>query len=96
MTDHDHVVALVNRALGAHARGEELGEAFELEFAGLTDEEREYFFTLLDQKAAHGEEREEVLAEDVRILDVLLPFRDGRIGAEEAVNRIRDAVPDLD
>ena len=68
MSDHDVVTELADRLLAKQRRGEELGLEFEVEFGALTHEERDEFLALMDERAAHGEEKLEALRENVRIL----------------------------
>jgi hypothetical protein len=86
MTHRDEIAELADRA-------RELSEfEFEIEFAALTEEERDAFFALFDERKAHGEERLEALQEDNRVL--LLAYREGAITAREFVEAVRGAVPD--
>jgi hypothetical protein len=68
MTDRDEVAELADRLLAKQRRGEELGIEFEIEFGALTDDERDEFLALMDERAAHGEEKLEALRENVRVL----------------------------
>jgi hypothetical protein len=61
MTDRDEVAELADRLLAKQRRGEELGVEFEIEFGALTDEERDDFMALMDERAAHGEEMLEAI-----------------------------------
>ncbi len=70
--DRDEVTELADRLLAKQRRGEELGVEFEIEFGALTDEERDDFIALMDERAAHGEEKLEALGENVRVLRALL------------------------
>jgi hypothetical protein len=88
MTHRDEIAELADRA-------RELSEfEFEIEFAALTEEERDAFFALFDERKAHGEERLEALQEDNRVLRLLLAYREGAITAREFVEAVRGAVPD--
>jgi hypothetical protein len=68
MNDRDEVAELADRLLAKQRRGEELGVEFEVEFGALTDDERDEFVALMDERAAHGEEKLEALVEDNRVL----------------------------
>jgi hypothetical protein len=67
---------------------------FRAEWEALTGEERDQFLTLMDQRRAHGEERLEAVEENVRILRLILAYKEGEITAMEFVERVRGAVPD--
>lgn len=58
---NDEIAELADRLRAKRRRGEEPGLEFEIEFASLTDDERDEFLALLDQRASHGEEK---LSED--------------------------------
>ena len=92
--DRDEVAELADRVLAKQRRGEELGIEFETDFPSLTDEERDDFLALMDERAAHGEEKLETLDEDNRILLLLLAYEQGTITTMEFVERVR-GVPDL-
>jgi hypothetical protein len=107
--NRDVVAELADRALAKHRRGEELGIEFELDFASLTDEERDDFLALMDERAAHKKEKVEGLQENIRILRALLDLLEssgvppgttlsqalcaGYVSVLEVVESIR-AVPD--
>lgn len=67
---------------------------FEIEWGGLTDEERDAYMAFVRQRTAHGEEVLEALGENVRILRLLFAWREGAITALEFVERVRGAVLD--
>ena len=76
----------------------------------LTDEERDDIVALMDERAAHGEEKLEALKENVRVLFALLDLLEssgappgttlgqvlvaGYVSVLEVVESIRGAVPD--
>ena len=107
MTDHDHVRELADRAAEKQRRGEELGLEFELDFASLTDDQRDEFMALLEQRGAHHQERLEAVAAEYAAAKALLRLQvrmapgmslteaidTGRIGLLEVIRAIR-AVPD--
>jgi hypothetical protein len=49
-------------------RGEAREFEFELAWASFTDEERDQFMALMNERIAHGEEKLEALREDIRVL----------------------------
>ncbi len=67
---------------------------FEIEWGALTEEERDEFMALIDQRRAHGEEKLDALKENVRILQLIFAWREGAITTLECVERVRGAVPD--
>ena len=56
---NDEIAELADRLRAKLRRGEEPGLEFEIEFASLTDDERDEFLVLFDQRASHGEESSE-------------------------------------
>jgi hypothetical protein len=68
MTERDEVAELADRLRAKHRRGEEPGLQFRLDFASFTDDERDEFVALMDERAAHGKEKLEALDEDNRAL----------------------------
>jgi hypothetical protein len=60
----DEIRAMADRMRAKQRRGEELGLEFEIDFASLTDEERDEFVALMEQRGAHGKEKLEALDED--------------------------------
>jgi hypothetical protein len=94
MTDHDEVADLADRMRAKMRRGEEPGIELAIEFGALTEEERDAFMALVEQRRAQGEERHEALVENVRILRLLFAYQEGAITALEFVERVRGAVPD--
>jgi galactokinase/mevalonate kinase-like predicted kinase len=72
MTDRDEVAELADRLLAKQRRGEELGVEFEIEFGALTDEERDDFVALMDERAAHGKEKLEAIEATNGALKALL------------------------
>ena len=103
------VAELADRVRAKYLRGDEPGLEDEIDFASLTDAERDDFMALLDQRASHSEERLGGLAENVRILRALLDLVErsgappgatlgealvaGYVSALEVVEAVR-AVPD--
>jgi hypothetical protein len=91
-------------------RREEPGLEFEIDFASLTDDERDEFVALINERAAHREERLEAIQAQVGALKALLrllissdaPPRAtlaealdaSHISLVEVVESIRGAVPD--
>jgi hypothetical protein len=94
MTDRDEVAELADRLQAKQRRGEEVDFEFEIDFASLTAAEQDAFVALLNERAAHGEERLEGLSENVRILRLLFAYEKGAITALEFAERVRGAVPD--
>jgi hypothetical protein len=88
MSDHDVVTELADRVQDPD------GLEFEIEWHALTDEEREEFEALMDQRVAAGGEKLEALEENNRILALLLAYDQRTITAMEFVERVRCAVPD--
>ena len=72
MHDRDEVTELADRLQARQRRGEAWEFEFEIEFGALTDEQRDEFMALMDERAAHGEEKLEALRENVRVLCALL------------------------
>jgi hypothetical protein len=83
------------------------GFEFAIEWAALTDAERDEVMALLNERIAHGEERLEGITENVRALKALLvlvmsngggtvgeALVEGRVTLQEVVEAIRGAVPD--
>lgn len=68
----DEITELADRLRAKQRRGEELGLEFEIEFGALTDDERDEFLALQDQRIAHGEERVEAIEAQNRALKALL------------------------
>ena len=97
MTDRDHVRELADM--------EDLNE---IDWAGLTDEERDEFMALMDARIVHKKEKLEALEAENRALKALLRLQvrnapgmtvpeaigSGRIGLLEVVHAISGAVPD--
>ena len=71
--DRDLVAELADRLQAK--RGEELGIEFLIDFASLTDEEQDDFLALMDERAAHGEERLEAIEVQNRALKALLSLQ---------------------
>jgi hypothetical protein len=67
---------------------------FEIEWGALTDEERDEFMALVEQRKAHGDEAAEAIAEKVRILKLLFAWQQGAITTLGFVERVRGAVLD--
>jgi hypothetical protein len=88
------VADLADRAQAKQRRGEDLEFEFAIDWGSLTGEERDEFIALMQQQAAHGEERLEALQENVRILQLLLAYRERAITALEFVERVRGAALD--
>jgi hypothetical protein len=84
----DEIADLADRAEARRRRG----ERWEFEFAALSTAEREEFMALMNERIARGREVLEAVAEDVRILKLLLAYREGAITALEFVHRVRGAV----
>ena len=55
------VTELADRLLARQRRGEELGSEFEIEYGALTDDERDAYDALVEQRLAHGQERLEAI-----------------------------------
>jgi hypothetical protein len=94
MTDRDEIADLADRLRAKQRRGEDVEFEFEIEWGALTDDEREEFIALLNERIAHGEERLEAIEESNRILRLLLAYKEGAITAREFVEAVRGAVPD--
>jgi hypothetical protein len=106
----DEIADLADRMLAKHRRGEAPDFEFAIEWGALTDEERDRYMALMDQRIAHGEEVLEAIQENVRILeelfrvwlrsdapaDMLLPEAIGRgyIGIQEVIDALRGAMTD--
>ena len=69
---NDEIAELADRLRAQLRRGEKLGLEFETDFASLTDDERDEFLALMDERAARGEEKLEALRENVRVPRALL------------------------
>jgi hypothetical protein len=67
---------------------------FQFAFACLTRAQRREFLVLMDQRRAHAEERREAIAEENRILRLLIAYKRGSLTAMEFVDRVRGVVPD--
>jgi predicted Fe-S protein YdhL (DUF1289 family) len=72
MTEYGAVAELADRMLEKYRRGEEPGLEDRLAWDGLTDEERDQFMALMEQRAAHGEECLEAIEAQSRALKALL------------------------
>jgi hypothetical protein len=91
----DEVTELADLMTEHQRRGEELDHLeFRLRWASLTDEERDRFFALMNQRLAHRMEKLEALQEEDRLLKILLRLDVGLITPLQAVHQIRGAVPD--
>jgi hypothetical protein len=88
----DEIADLADRAEARRRRGERWEFEFAIEFAALSTAEREEFMALMNERIARGREVLEAVAEDVRILKLLLAYREGAITALEFVHRVRGAV----
>jgi len=100
MTDRDEIADLADRS---RAMSE---FQFGIEFAALTDAEREEFMALLEQRTAHGVEKLEAIEANVRAAKALLVLQvekapgmtlaeavgAGRISIKDTIEAIRSAV----
>ena len=71
----DEIVDLADRIAAKQRRGEEWEFEFEIEFTALTEDERDQFLALTEQRTAHKQERLETLAEKVRVPVCSSPIR---------------------
>lgn len=107
MTNRDEVTELADRLQARQQRGESWDLEFEVEFGGLTDEQRDEFMALMHERIAHRKERKEALEAQNRALKALLRLQvqrapgmavreaiGGHISLLEVVNAIDGAVPD--
>lgn len=102
----DEITELADRLRVKQRRGEGWELEFEVEYGGLTDEQRDDFLTLHSERIAHGEERLEAIEAQNRALKALLRLQvrrapgmtvreaigSGRISILEVVEALR-AVP---
>jgi hypothetical protein len=91
----DEIADLADRMLAKHRRGEDSEFEFAIEWATLTEDEREKFMALMNERIAHRKEVLEAVTENVRILKLLFAYEQGAMPALEFVERVRSAVPDL-
>jgi hypothetical protein len=92
MTDHDHIADLADRMRAKQRRGEDLEFEFALEFGALTEDEREEFVALLNERTAHAKEVLEAIKENVADLAPALRLSAGshhRAGVRRAGPRRR-------
>jgi hypothetical protein len=69
----DEVTELADLWLAQYERGEDLDHLeFRLRWAALTDEERDQFMALMEQRIAQREERREAIESENRALEALL------------------------
>jgi hypothetical protein len=106
----DETTELADRLQAKQRRGEAWDLEFKIEFGALTDEERDAFLALMNERAAHGKEKLEAIEAQYRALKALLRlllssdappgttlWEAGHaeyIGVMEVVEAVR-AVPDL-
>lgn len=109
--DRDEVRELADRMREKMRRGEEPGLEFEIDFASLAPDERDEFVALMNERAAHGNEKLEAIEEDNRVLLALWDLMEssgappgttlgtaldaGYVGVMEVIGTIRAAGPDL-
>ena len=90
------VADLADRMRAKQRRREDIEFEFRIEWGALTDEARDAFMALMDQRRAHGEEQLASLEENVRILQLLFAHKQGAIDALQFVEQVRGAVLDTE